>query len=338
MNGMNERRESYRAAVKKGSAWLAATQLPDGSYGPDALVLGDLETAAICLQLMGYPENAYALVRYIRKNLFNADGTFQQTADEGTLAEWPYAPSWAVVSAHITGYYDVAYPAMKEILRFQDAKTGGLFGHPRLRERGEGVIAPTVSMVAGTAAIVTGQLEAASRIGDYLLHLIAVQPDIGTCFFPFYDTRSGLVTEGSPEFAPAYFGTFDRKAPMQHYWLPGFMIAFLSDLALSTGQEKYLDGAKTMFEFGAGCHPNLYTNLRSHKYVWGCARLYHATGDAKYLEPGLRIADYLVETQEPDGTWWYKDFIPDRSQQTLGWSVDISSQFCIWLVKLLQVL
>jgi hypothetical protein len=333
-----ERCENYRASVKKASAWLAAAQLPDGSFGQQAGSLGDLETAAICFQLTGYPEHACRLLRYIRKALFRVDGSFHQPTDEGTLAEWPYAPSWTAASAHLNGFFDLSLPAMTEILRFQDAATGGLFGHPQSRRAGQGLIVLTVTAVAGTAAIVTGQLAAARRIGDYFLHLIASQPSIDTRFYPFYDTRYGLITEGAPELGPAYFGTFERQAPNQHYWMPGFLMAFLSDLYLATGEKKYLDGAQAMFEFGAGCHPNLYTNQRSHKYIWGSARLYHATGDPRHLEPALRIADHLVQTQEPDGTWWYADFIPVRDRQTLGWTVDISSQFCIWLVKLLQVI
>jgi hypothetical protein len=338
MSTIGERRESYRLAVKQASAWLADAQQPDGSFGPEAVALGDLETAAICFQLNGYPEQAYSLLRFIRKNLLHVDGSFHQPTDKGTLTEWSYAPSWTVVGAQLNGFFDLSLPAMSAILRFQDPKTGGLFGHPQALVKGEGVIVLTVTAVAGTAAIVTGQTVAARRIGDYFLHLIAIQPDLDTCFYPFYDTRYGLVTEGAPELAPTYFGAFERKAPKQHYWLPGFLMAFLSDLYLATGEKKYLDGAKAMFEFGAGCHPDLYSNTLNHKYCWGCTRLYQATGDPCYLETAMRIADFLVQVQEPAGTWWHSGFIPLREQQAHGWTVDITSQFCIWLVRLLQVM
>ena len=241
------------------------------------------------------------------------------------------------VSAHLNGFFDLSLPAMDAILRFQDPKTGGLFGHPRFQRLGGGVIMPSVTAVAGEAAIVTGRLAAAQRIGDYFLQLIAMQPDLDERFYPFYDT-AGLITEGEPELGPIYFGTFERRAPGQHYWLPGFLMAVLADLYLATGAVKYLDGARTIFEFGAGCHADLYTNTLNHKYLWGCTRLYGATGDPRHLETALRIADFLARVQEPDGTWWHSGFIPVREQQTPGGTVDVTSQFCIWLVRLLQVL
>lgn len=338
MSTTSERQESYRTTIQKAGAWLAAAQRPDGSFGPDAGTLGDLETAAICFQLTGYPEHAARLLRHIRAAYFRVDGSYRQPDDGGTLAEHMYAPSWTTVGAHLNGFFDLSLPAMDAILRYQDPRSGGLFGHPQFQRRGEGVIIPSVTAVAGEAAIVTGRLAAARRIGDYFLRLIASQPDLDQRFYPFYDTRSGLIVEGEPELGPGYFGTFERTAPKQHYWLPGFLMAVLADLYLAAGEKKYLDGARTVFEFGAGCHADLYVNTLNHKYCWGCARLYHATGDPAHLETALRIADFLARIQEPDGTWWHSGFIPDREQQTPGGTVDVTSQFCIWLVKLLQVM
>ena len=338
MPATSERQERYGAAVEKASTWLANAQRPDGSFGPDASSLGDVETAAICFQLTGHPGHAYRLLRHIRATYLRVDGSFYQPADEGTLTEWLYAPSWTVAGAHLNGFFDLSLPTMDAILSFQDPKTGGLFGNPQVQRRGEGIIVPTVTAVAGEAAIITGRLTAARRIGDYFLQLIASQPDLDQRFYPFYDTRYGLITEGTPELGPTYFGTFERRAAGQHYWLPGFLMAFLADLHLATGEKKYLDGARTIFEFGQGFHDDLYVNTLNHKYLWGCARLYHATGDVRHLETAMRIADFMVRVQEPEGTWWHSGFIPVREQQAPGWTIDITSQFCIWLVKLLQVL
>jgi hypothetical protein len=334
----SERIESYRAATEKAGAWLAGAQQPDGSYGPGAETLSDVETAGICLQLTGHSEHAWRLLRHIRKTYFRADGSFDQPQDEMTLSEWTYAPSWTAVSAHLNGFFDLSYPAMDAILRFQDPVTGGLFGHPEAQASGQGVIVPTVTAIGGLAAITTGRIAEARRIGDYVLALLAAQPDLEHCFYPFYDTRDGLITHTAPELGPEYFGTFERRAPKQHYWLLGALMAFLSELYLATGEQKYLDGAKAVFEFGDGCHEDLYCNTLNHKYLWGCARLYHVSGDLRPLEAAMRIADFLVRIQEPDGTWWHSGFIPVREQQTPVGTVDVTSQFCIWLVKLLQVL
>ena len=181
-------------------------------------------------------------------------------------------------------------------------------------------------------------------MGDFFLRLLASQPDLDSRFYPFYHTGTGLVIEGTSELAPTYapavapLSPFERDKPGQHYWLLGFMMAFLSDLYRATGEKEYLDSAKTVFDFGQGCHADLYQNTMSHKYLWGCTRLYHASGDSRHLQPALRIADFLVKVQETDGTWWNSGFIPERSAQTPGLTVDVTSQFCIWLVRLLEVI
>ena len=186
--------------------------------------------------------------------------------------------------------------------------------------------------------MVTGRIDAARRMGDYVLHLIAAQPDFDTRFYPCCDTRKGLLTEGLPDGVSTYLDTFERQAPGQHYWLLGLLMAFLSNLYLATYDKVYMDSATALFEFGAGCHADLYSNTLNHKYLWGCARLYHATGDPLYLETALRIADFLVRIQEPEGTWWHSGFIQVRDHQTMGVTTEVTSQFCIWLVKLLQVM
>ena len=336
--GLTERRERYRAAVRKARSWLTGNEREDGSYGPRASSLEDLATAGMCLGLMGCPDHVGRLLRYIQKNYFLEDGSFRQDTNDDIQSEYAYTPSWVVVSAHLNGYFDISMLAMANILRFQDAQSGGLFGHPKHQQAKAGVIGPAVTGVAATAALVTGHLEAARKMGDYFLHLIALQPDLQNRFYPFYDTRQGLVTQGAPELGPTYFGTFERKQPKQHYWLLGFFLAILSDLYLATRQKKYLDGALTMYEFSMGCQPDLYSNTLNHKFLWGCARLYRATGNPKHLETALRVADFLTDIQDPEGTWWHRDFVPTREQQGYGGTVDCTSQFCTWLIKLLQVL
>lgn len=338
MPATSERMAKYRAAAEKAAAWLAAAQRPDGSFGPTADTLCDVQTTAICLQLAGYPAHAWRLLRHIRDAFLQPDGSFDQPQDEGTLSEYAYAPSWVVTGAHLNGFFEISQRCMDAILRFQDQMTGGLFGHPSAQAAGQGVIVPSVTAIGGLAAVTTGRMAEARGVGDYLLHLIAVQPDFHRCFYPFYDTRYGLVTKGTPRLAPDYFGTFERGAPCQHYWLLGALMACLAEVHLATGERKYLQGAETIFRFGEGCSEDLYCNTLNHKYLWGCARLYHATGNPAHLETAMRIADYLVDIQEPDGTWWHLGFIPLAEDQTYGGTVDVTSQFCIWLIRLLQVM
>ena len=333
-----ERRKSYLAARAKGMAWIVAHQLPDGSFGPESKGLLDVETAAISLGLSGYADHAGGVLRYLKRTFYLGNGILRQSTEEPTQNEYCYAPALVAISAHTTGFYDLSMPIIAEILRFQDPQTGGIFGHPKAREAGAGLIMPHVTAMVGNAALCTGQLAVARRMGDYLLHLLAIQPDLENRFYSFFDTRQGLITEAPPELGKIYFGTFERHQPKQHYWLPGLLMAMLSDLCLATGEKKYLDGAITMFEFAAGCHADLYNNTLNHKLAWGCSRLYAATGDARHLEMALGVADFLVRVQDPPGTWLHSGLLASYEQQGYGLTIECASQLCIWLSRVLQVM
>ena len=201
----------YSQAVAKASSWLANAQQADGSLGPDVTVVGEIQTVPISLALAGYPESAGRLLRYIQRVFCHVDGSFRQPSDAETLSEWCYSPSWVVIGAQLNGCFEISRPAMIDILGFQDPRTGGFFGHPRNRLAGQGTIVPSVSAVAGCAALTTGHVGAASELGDYFLRLIAIQPDLENCFYPFFDTRHGLMTDGTPEFGPTYYGPFQTQ-------------------------------------------------------------------------------------------------------------------------------
>jgi hypothetical protein len=275
-------------------------------------------------------------MRHVQGNLARIDGSFSQPLDDATLVEWPYAPCWMSISAHVTGFYDLSHVSLSNALTFQDRRLGGLYGSPASRLAGDGTLVPTVGAIAGIAAVVTGRLEAARAIGEYFLHLIGCQPDLERRLYPYYHTSRGLIVDDRVADAPDYFATLDRSLPNQPYWLPGFIMAFLSDLFLSTGDRRYLDGAKLMFVFGEGFHEDFYTNTLNHKYCWGCTRLFRATADHRYLRTALRIADFLVEVQEADGSWWHSGAVPLREQQSQGMTVDATSQFCMWITGALR--
>ena len=148
MSTTSERQESYRKAVRRASACLPPRNGPTVPR-PGQSALGDLQTSAVCFQLTGYPEHAARLLRHILAVYFRVDGSFRQPDDDGTLAEHMYAPSWTTVGAHLNGFFDLSLPAMDAILRYQDPRTGGLFGHPRFQRLGGGVIMPSVTAVRG---------------------------------------------------------------------------------------------------------------------------------------------------------------------------------------------
>ncbi|UCE63873.1 MAG: hypothetical protein JSU59_01560, partial [Nitrospirota bacterium] len=110
----------------------------------------------------------------------------------------------------------------------------------------------------------------------------------------------------------------------------GYPIAFLGKLFAATNDSQYVDTAKEYLEFLLGCQGNLRAFHYSHKVAWGAAILGRITKDAHYMELAKSIADFLVQTQSPDGRWLqdqpaYTNF--DQTAEIAIWMREISGEF-----------
>jgi DUF1680 family protein len=112
------------------------------------------------------------------------------------------------------------------------------------------------------------------------------------------------------------------------------LIACLSDLHRATGEEEYLQGAVRLFDF-ALTSPDIGAAATAHKHAWGCAKLYLATHDPTHLEVGCRVADYLANIQQPDGSWLYHGIFRSLAEQGRAVTVNITSQFSAWVAMVL---
>jgi rhamnogalacturonyl hydrolase YesR len=111
--------------------------------------------------------------------------------------------------------------------------------------------------------------------------------------------------------------------PNQAYFMLGYPTAFLGKLFTATNDSQYVDTAKEYLEFLLGCQGNLRTFHYSHKVAWGAAILGKITKDAHYMELAKSIANYLVQTQSPDGRW-----LPDQPAYTF---FDQTAEIAIWM-------
>jgi hypothetical protein len=335
MSKNTDRKAKYVESVDRALKWILDHQQSDGGFGPEVETLSHHMAVPGALLGLGSPRGAANLVPYMKKRFVLADGSIDvpeyRAGRASGLHEYCYAPSWVIFGAHLSLAFDVSLAAMPHILKFQDPQTGGIFGSPEDKDRGKGIISTPTTCIAGQAALTTGYIAEAKRMGDHVLNVIAANPDLSKEFYPCWDTERGLrMDEETPNF-PNMPRMMVRDASAQHHYLTGMIIAYFSDLYRATGERKYLDGAETIYEYAAGGSPAIYENTLSHKFAWGCSWLYRITGKAEHLESACRICDYLVGIQEEDGTFVHYGLVKTAAEWPFSPRLNTTSQFALWI-------
>ena len=342
MSATDERRRLYARAVDRALAWILSRQEPDGGFGAieDMSPLGVLGAT---LLYTGHGDAALRFMPYLARRFRAPDGSLNppEIAERkpGPLREARYGSAWIAYSAHVNLAFDLSLPAMPAILRFQDPVSGGLFGPLADGERGRGIIHAGVTGVAGLAALCTGHLNAAIRMGNHLVdNVIAKQPDLVRAFYPAWDTERGLLTDGSVEAAPNMPPVIRADGPKRDHFLAGLFLGFLTDLYRATRASKYLDGALAVYEFTCREAAGVFDSSGFHKFAWGCAWLYRQTADARHLETACQVCDYLLTLQDADGSFVHRAFVPSLPQWPYAARLNTTAQFSLWIWRTLAVL
>jgi prenyltransferase/squalene oxidase-like repeat protein len=337
MNTAATRKRAYNAAVERALEWILSHQQPDGGFGR-VETMSHYMVLGASLLYTGHGEAAGRLMRAIKSMFVRSDGSFDppeiRAGRTSALAERCYAPAWVVYSSHVNLAYDISLRAMPHVLQLQDAKSGGMFGAAEDALAGMGIVNCAVTSVTGEAALTTGYIAEATRMGDHLVdNVLASNSDLSHRFYPIWDTERGLRTDpGVPE-SPNMPRVIERFGDNQHHYLTGMMIAFLTDLHRVTRTSKYLDGALTIYEFAAGGSPAIYETTLAHKFAWGCAWLYRLTENADHLESACRVCDYLVSRQEQDGSFVHWGLVKSAEEWPYSPRLNITAQFALWIAR-----
>jgi hypothetical protein len=182
--------------------------------------------------------------------------------------------------------------------------------------------------MAALACVWTGRREAARRAGDYFLTLDRIQPERERRYY--YMLEGGALITDPGDAAPELCYV-DRERPLQHYTMPGAYAAALASLYRLDPRPEYLEAAMRCVDFALASGNWVFETLHSHKLCWGAAELYDVTGERRFRDAALRIADFLVARQEEDGHWHYREEFPDRQPRWMDF--DATAQFVCWIAR-----
>jgi hypothetical protein len=311
---MQDKIALYQQTGYKAVQFQLQYQQPDGGYIWEGYANDAYHKQAYSWAIAGHVAEAHRLLNWVRDNTQLTDGELQHY--NGDL----YKYSWFFQGAHRLGRFDLSHPAMQFLLSCQ-APCGGFPWRTDAPYVQSGSTCWT-----GISALYFGQLQVARQAAEWAISLLHQQPEEGR--FYFLTTRYGeLVTPQTTPEADALH--IDVTLPKQWHWEVGLPLQLMCRMYMATGMSKYLDYAWRFFEFMQSCYDDAFGWAGSGKSSLGAALLYQITGDKRPMQATMAFADFLVETQYPEGGW-RDETEPDE----LLIYIDHAAEFNIWLQEL----
>ena len=308
-----------------GSRWLVERQNQDGSWKGlrDPKKVDAFYKSCWALMETGQAAAAHRSLTYVRQTFFTAEGDFLPREHPWhRTAHYPYVNSYLIVGCMVAGRYELAMPAVSFLLTQQSADHGGFYS--RFTNQGEKEMADTTSSsIAGIACLAAGKIEAARQVADYLSYIVKLQPEPKDRFFTAVSADGRLYTEPG-DGDDAFLRIIDTKTADQCWFAVGLPFAFLVRLADATNEMRHRDLARWYFDFQARCI-DPWDGYSSGKAGWGCAMLYRSTGEARYRDIALRVAEFIMSKQNQDGGWYC------RGRDLTNADFDLTAEYTLWL-------
>lgn len=313
---MRELLAELDGATRRATDWILERQRPSGVIG-DARYGFKYHRGPWALTLMGETEAALRLCGWIRDNLLR-EGHLDGDA-RGLTDGWAYRDSVLIVGAHMLGQYDLSHGLVDSLLRWQDPVSGGFANDATEAGMGSDEMDLPYAAGPGFALLATGRIKEARRVAGFLDTMYSAQtglPDRFHCFWSRANQR--LIEEGDSGFQTRM--VVDLRADrMQRWTFGGIAAGFLGRLFLADPQPAYLDLARTYQDLSMSATEAQFGYPSVCKSSWGAALLFQITGEDRYRQWLVRMAEWYLEGQDPDGYWhpWVNNTESDVIEVTL---------------------
>jgi hypothetical protein len=314
-----------------GSSWLQQHQHADGSW--ESLVTPQVNgfyKGSWAFLATGRPASSHRLLSYVRPAFMTSSGDFAPRGLRVHQAvHYPYVNAYLIVGAMLAARYETAMPALAFLVSQQDVQSGGFYS--QLTATGATGLTDTMSTAAaGTACLAGGRLDCARRAAQYLANIAERHPNASDRFYSAVEPTGNLCTEPR-EAQDQWWRVVEARSPNQCWYALGYPFAFLLLVNQATGDERYRTAAQWYFDFLVRC-VNPWSGPSSGKAGWGCAMLYRMSGEPRYRDIALGVADYVAGMQEPDGNWIMARVKGTERQSGLdNPDYDVTAEYSLWL-------
>lgn len=322
---INDVFDELQASAQRAVSWLLSHVNADGS-------IGDPENgfkyyrAPWTFTLLGQPDVASGICGWVRANLLTEHADLSapiRTANDG----WAYRDGTFITGAQMLNQHDLSLSLIPALLAWQDPISGAFAND----HKDDGSMSDEMDIPyacgPGLALLMTGQLDAARRVAEFLDTIYKAQPALPDRFFCFWSrSRQRPIYEDDPDFE-LRFVVDNQTDRMQRWTIGGIAAAFLCRLYMADPQDHYLDLARRYQAFSMAATDAQFNYPSACKSSWGAALLYQITGEDRYREWLGRFARWYINSQEPDGYWhpWVEETRGDVIEITLEYAMHIAT-------------
>jgi len=310
--------DRLRAAREKAVRWLRDRVGDDGRpEGADVANAWWRAPWALCVA--GATDVAAAIMGWAEREALTDDGDLRGGPYGGDDPGSPvYHLSPLAIASWLLARYDTARTINGRLAYFQDPETGGAY------ERRDFQADPLQDMLKtgqlGISALVTGQREMTEGVYRWLARTYEAQPELPARLYP---ARRGdqLVTDVTGQ--ERFMRVVEFDSPRQLYFYPGIAGAFLAGYVQQTGDDSALKLGKdylALSEGGTDAQFNDRASVQICKFGWGAAAMHTADPDGGHLPWVVRMGEWFVRRQRPDGAWAPSSFMtPEPGPYDLYW-------------------
>lgn len=272
---------------------------------------------ALCVG--GAPDAAAAMIGWAEREALTDDGDLRAGPYGGDGPGTPvYSLSPIAIAAWLLTRYGTANLVMDRIAYWTDPDTGGAYEY---KDHDQDPLQDMLkTSQVGISALVTGRTDLADGVYRWLQAAWAAQPDLPRRLYP--SVRGG---EPVADFASgdALLRVVDFQSPRQLYFHSGIAGAFLAGYgqqfrdttAIGLGN-RYLELNKT----GTVAQFDDTSSVQICKFGWGVAAMQTADPTSGQLPWLVRMGQWFVDRQRPDGSWAPSSFTtPDPGLLDYYW-------------------
>lgn len=333
---MQDKIKTYRDAAGLAADWSLGYMKEDGSYqGTDKIVMGMFK-APLAMKTAGYEKEAMATLEYIEKHFFS-EGDFNNGHCDPSFPLFNnYRNAWLIWGAHELGRDDLAQAGADFLESQVHPQLGGIPGKKEYHEMHQ-ILDWGATALGLVALSIMGRKEAAIKCGEFFEKMLDDQPEPNDRLYLRRLWATGnLVTAFSPSEMPEFI--VDFQMPGMMYWYFGAAMAGLAKLSELTDDSRWLKTADRIFCLTQKCRKEVYEDLTSGKIGWGCSWMYQATGDQKYADVVVKVADYQLKIQESAGGWVRRPLFQSLKDQPNIFGIEVTQERVVWLNYYAQAL
>jgi hypothetical protein len=330
--------EKARAARESGLSWIMSRIDASGKPQCDPAFAYRLPWT---LAVSGQREAAAAVLAWAGREVLTADG--DMAPGPLRVKFTPMAASYPLAILAIGAWhldrYDLANKIMDSLAGYQNQSSGGAYSQTPEARGSQPLedLYPTAQL--GLAGLCTGRPNVAAGAYRWITNLWASQPDLPDRLFTQI-CRGQLVTEAGNDAMDRFYMVTDLGAARQAFYNPGIAAAFLGRYHLAIGDEEPLAAARQFLSLsahGSAAQFDYQESRQICKFGWGSAVLTEADpGNAAYEAYTLRMTQWFVESQEPDGRWHNSPFL-DPAPTDDG-DMAVTAEFVLHLTTIMTAL